>query len=92
MTCYVDDAFCHSDDWGMWNGGGHLTADTVDELHAFASSIGLRRSWFQSKPGRPDHDHYDLTLSKRRLAIQYGATAEGAIDGARRRIREGRLE
>ena len=25
----------------------HLVADTVDELHMFAQSIGLKRSWFQ---------------------------------------------
>lgn len=38
---------------------GHLISDTnIDELHQFAEQIGLRREWFQDKPGRP---HYDLT-------------------------------
>ncbi|QWQ39587.1 DUF4031 domain-containing protein [Streptomyces sp. YPW6] len=27
----------------------HLTADTEDELHAFAARLGLRRSWFQTR-------------------------------------------
>lgn len=29
---------------GKWS---HLTADTTEELHAFAAKLGLRRSWFQ---------------------------------------------
>ena len=43
----------------------------LDDLHAFAASIGLKRSWFQDKPdGLP---HYDLTAGKRRQAITAGA-------------------
>ena len=42
---------------------------SVEELHAFASEIGLRRRWFQDGP-RP---HYDLRPSKRRLAVTKGA-------------------
>lgn len=51
----------------------HMTATTVDELHAFAKQIGMLRSWFQDKPGRP---HYDLKFDKRpyRRAIERGAT------------------
>lgn len=48
----------------------HMYADTLDELHAMAARIGMRRAWFQ------DHrmlKHYDLVPSKRALAIQYGA-------------------
>ncbi len=38
----------------------HLFADTLDELHAAARMLGLKRSWFQCQPtGR--HPHYDLT-------------------------------
>lgn len=85
MTVYVDDAFTHGD-WGRWSGGGHLQADDVEELHAFAVSIGLRRSWFQPKPGRPEHNHYDLTRGKRQQAIAAGAVAESWRDGAKRRI------
>lgn len=48
----------------------HLTTDgTIEELHAFAKKIGLKRSWFQA--GR--HLHYDLTLTKRYIAIGLGA-------------------
>ncbi len=48
----------------------HMIADDLDELHAMAEKIGLRRAWFQDKPGHP---HYDVSKSKRTLAIQHGA-------------------
>lgn len=48
----------------------HLVADTSDELHIFAAKIGLRERWFQNHPRLP---HYDLTKSKRVLAVQCGA-------------------
>ena len=51
----------------------HLTADSVGELHAFAGKLGLRRSRFQTKPGRPWADHYDITEHKRREAVALGA-------------------
>ncbi len=74
MSVYVDDGFVEGD-WGFWTGGGHMQADTLDELHAMADQLGLRRSWFQSKPGKPWHDHYDLTRTKRDHAIRLGAVA-----------------
>lgn len=47
----------------------YLIADTLRELHIFARQIGLKRLWFQDKT----LPHYDLTASKRRLAIRKGA-------------------
>lgn len=47
----------------------HLFADNENELHLFALEIGLRRSWFQDKR----YSHYDLTPSKRLLAVSKGA-------------------
>ena len=45
----------------------HLVSDTsLAELHTFARSIGLRRSWCQG-------DHYDLTPKLRQRAVQRGA-------------------
>ena len=55
----------------------HLTVEPggdLDELHAFAARIGLRRSWFQGPP-KHRHPHYDVTDSKRDQAIAAGATA-----------------
>lgn len=49
----------------------HLVADTLDELHAMAQRLGLKRSWFQvSRSGMP---HYDICQSKREQAIRFGA-------------------
>jgi len=84
VSVYVDHAFAVGD-WGSWSGGGHLQADVGHELHAFASRLGLRREWFQTTPGRPDKDHYDLTRARRVLAIRYGAIEEDRRAGARRR-------
>lgn len=52
---------------------GHLAADSIDELHAFAAKIGLRREWFQEKGPL---SHYDCTVQWRKdRAIAQGATA-----------------
>src|SRR4051812_23461354 len=87
MAVYVDDAFCSDDPggWGKWTGGGHLQADSPEELHAFAARLGLRRSWFQSRSGRPEHDHYDVTQAMRDRAIYHGAIPEAVEDGTIRR-------
>jgi hypothetical protein len=84
MSAYVDHAFAYGE-WGRWSGGGHLQADTPEELHAFAAQLGLRREWFQSKPGRPENDHYDLTHAGRARALELGAIAEDRRGGTRRR-------
>ncbi len=80
MTIYVDTAMIaarvpsgrvvHDSRWC------HLMSDQADptELHRFAAALGLRRSYFQHRPGRPAHDHYDVTLGKRAQAIAMGAT------------------
>lgn len=49
----------------------HMTADSLDELHAFAESIGVKRCWFErSRRGVP---HYDLNPEARRRAVEAGA-------------------
>jgi hypothetical protein len=77
MTVYVDDSAIPADVTDAATGRryrnrwSHLTADTKDELHAFAKRLGLRRVWFQDKP----HGlwHYDVTAPKRAQAIRLGA-------------------
>lgn len=49
----------------------HLTADTREELHAFAARIGLRRAWFQNAGNY--RWHYDVTPGKRTAALRAGA-------------------
>lgn len=63
----------------------HLIADTIDELHRMAIAIGLKRAWFQ----KGTIPHYDLTTSKRRLAIIHGAFGISDAELVRR-IREHR--
>lgn len=48
----------------------HMVADTLDELHAMADKIGIRREWFQENSSLP---HYDVSLSRRTIAVQFGA-------------------
>jgi hypothetical protein len=69
----------------------HMWADTpedIDELHAIAQKIGLRRAYFQERrgPEYPHHErfpHYDLIPSKRKLAILSGAKERPLIDWLR---------
>jgi Protein of unknown function (DUF4031) len=86
MSVYVDDAFV-AGDWGRWTGGGHLQADTPEELAAFARRLGLAGAWLQRRPGRPERDHYDLTAAGRRRALELGAVPEPWREGVRRRRR-----
>lgn len=66
MTVYVDEAV-----W-PWKGKkwAHLMADSLDELHDFAKKLGLQRNWYQYNAR---HAHYDVTESKRELALKLGA-------------------
>jgi hypothetical protein len=58
----------------LWS---HMVADSLEELHAMADAIGMRRSWFQDKPGFP---HYDITPPKRAMAIRKGALERTTCD------------
>jgi len=49
----------------------HMIADSTDELLAMADRIGVQRKWIQ-KAGTT-REHFDVCLSKRKLAVQFGA-------------------
>ena len=49
----------------------HMIADSTKELLQMADQIGVARRWIQ-KAGTA-HEHFDIGLSKRHLAIQSGA-------------------
>lgn len=71
MTVYVDDMkadFAPSHRPGRTYILSHMIAETDEELHAMADKIGVLRKWYQG-------DHYDITQSKKALAIQNGAQA-----------------
>jgi len=71
MTVYVDKLH----DWGWKLGPScHLLpanqgAAALEELHAFAAKLGMKRQWFQNKRW----PHYDLVASRRARAVQLGA-------------------
>lgn len=86
MTVYVDE-------FRFWaptnircfkNGSCHMTADSLEELHEFASKLGLKRSWFQARSTMP---HYDLTENKREQALKLGAVFKSARAQAIERMR-----
>lgn len=68
MTVYVDDMRAPFGRLVMC----HMIADTDEELHAMADTIGVARRWHQ-KPPRASSSHYDIALSKRALAVKAGA-------------------
>lgn len=83
MSVYVDELVRWPHARGIFrNGSSHLTADSLEELHAFAAAIGLRREWFQDHPIAP---HYDLTPARRARALAGGAEVVLAREQARRR-------
>jgi hypothetical protein len=79
MTVYVDDMYLY--EMGHFRRGGrvykmsHMVADTLEELHAMADTIGVDRRWFQDPETmrKVSHPHYDITMSKRALAVKAGA-------------------
>ncbi|WP_455833727.1 DUF4031 domain-containing protein [Pseudarthrobacter siccitolerans] len=86
MTVYVDDAFIpakvrsgrltHDSRWC------HLTADSTEELVAFAASIGLQAKYIQY-PGTWK-EHFDVTEPKRRQAVAKGAVEVNYHDHVRK--------
>lgn len=69
MTVYVDDmqaSFTPSHRKTVSYVMCHMISDDVAQLHQMAKLIGVERRWFQG-------DHYDITKSKRELAVKYGA-------------------
>ena len=85
MTIYVDDLISYGQApkaggeryFGNGKQSCHLTCDgNLDELHLFADSLGLRRSWFQ----RGSVPHYDLTPNKRAAAVRFGAQEVSTIE------------
>ncbi len=67
MTVYVDDMRAPLGRMVMC----HMMADSSDELHAMARSIGVKRRWCQNSGTW--REHYDICLSKRGMAVESGA-------------------
>ncbi|MEC7763343.1 MAG: DUF4031 domain-containing protein [Pseudomonadota bacterium] len=67
MTVYVDTMRARFGRMTMC----HMIADSTGELLAMADRIGVQRKWIQN-PGS-HREHFDIALSKRKLAIEAGA-------------------
>lgn len=70
---YVDDMYKSS----MGQFGrmkmSHMIADTTEELLEMCDKIGVNKKWIQEKGTRLEH--FDISMSKRELAIANGAKA-----------------
>ena len=69
MSVYVDAAMIPYGRMRM----SHMMADTHDELIEMADKIGVAKNWIQHE-GKP-MEHFDISMAKRDLALQYGAIA-----------------
>ncbi len=72
MAVYVDDMRAsYTSRKGQRYVMCHMIADTRQELLEMAKKLGLAQRWLQSQG--TTHEHFDVTLSKRRLAVRAGA-------------------
>jgi hypothetical protein len=80
MTVYVDHLTFHAHKRKRY---AHMVADSVEELHAFAESVGINRCWFHK-------DHYDLNPKNHESALGSGAQLVEArtIVLVKRRVRD----
>jgi len=78
MTVYVDTMRAKLGRMTMC----HMIADSTEELLAMADQIGVQRKWLQ-KAGTTD-EHFDIALSKRKLAIASGAEEITMMDLGRK--------
>lgn len=49
----------------------HMIADTQKELLEMADKIGVQRKWVQYF--KTPREHFDICLTKRKLAVKFGA-------------------
>lgn len=70
MSVYVDDTEAPFGRMKMC----HMYADSHEELVAMADTIGVARKWIQY-PRHPVKEHFDIALTKRKLALLNGAIA-----------------
>lgn len=73
MAVYVDDMYRYP----MGRYGrmkmSHMVADTLAELHDMADKIGVDRKWVQKAHLGKGWVHYDVSMSARARAIEFGA-------------------
>lgn len=86
MSVYVDDMEAPFGRMKMC----HMYADTHEELIEMANKIKVALKWIQY-PKHPIKEHFDICLSKKKLALEFGAIATtwrdyGEWAGSKRKI------
>jgi hypothetical protein len=71
MAVYVDDFAAKFGRMIMC----HMIADTQTELLEMADKIGVQRKWIQDEG--TNREHFDIAISKKKLAIKFGAKEIG---------------
>lgn len=66
MAVYIDNGLARNRNYS------HLFADSVDELHAFATKVGIHRCWYSNKRGKRQ-PHYDVSDRYRERCLAMGA-------------------
>lgn len=69
MTVYVDDMAAPFGSMILC----HMVADSTEQLLAMADRIGVQRKWLQRSGTL--YEHFDICITKKKLAIQAGAKA-----------------
>lgn len=59
----------------IYHDGIHMVADSLEELHSFAQSVGIKRCWFEGT--KKGHPHYDVVGWRLEAAVNGGATKIG---------------
>ena len=73
MVVYVDDMYkIPMGQFGRMK-MSHMMADTTEELLEAVDKIGVNRKWIQHKGTKLEH--FDIAMSKRKLAIKNGVIA-----------------
>lgn len=46
----------------------HVVADTLEELHIFAQTVGISKNWYEGV--RKGHPHYDIPKGKLEIILK----------------------
>lgn len=71
MTVYVDDMYRYPMGALGWMKMSHMIADSTEELVQMAMIIGVNPKWIQC--AGTNREHFDISLGKRKLAVENGA-------------------
>lgn len=76
MTVYVDAPVWKKSKTGR-KSYSHMIADSLNELHEFAVTIGVKQHFFHSTA---KHLHYDITAEQYDIALNAGAVEVSSKD------------